>query len=86
MVVRRDINYITDNPNDYKLTFIDKLDNNKETVINCSDGQIRYYYNLNSHILYEKGLGLHVDIYARTQTLNASSRLGNFILDISRLG
>lgn len=85
MVARRDINYVSDNPEDFKLTFIDEHNNNEKTYIDCSDGQVRYYYNLNSHIKYEKGLGLHLDIYARTQTVGASARLGNFILDVSRL-
>ena len=80
LVVSKDINYISTNPEeDYKLTI------GRENI-NCSDGQIRYYYNLDSSTIYEKGLGLHLDIYARIQIEGMSSILGKFILGKSRLG
>ena len=80
LVVSKDINYISTNPEeDYKLTI-------GSENINCSDGQIRYYYNLDSSIIYEKGLGLHLDIYARIQSEGMSSVLGKFILGKSKLG
>ena len=80
LVVSKDINYISTNPEeDYKLTI-------GSENINCSDGQIRYYYNLDSSVIYEKGLGLHLDIYARIQSEGMSSVLGKFILGKSKLG
>lgn len=80
LVVSKDINYISTNPEeDYKLTI-------GSENINCSDGQIRYYYNLDSSVIYEKGLGLHLDIYARIWSEGMSSVLGKFILGKSKLG
>ena len=79
LVVRKDINAIYTDPKEYILTL------GKEQI-DCSDGQIRYYYNLDPSITYEKGLGLHLDIYARVQTEGASSNLSQFILGKSRLG
>lgn len=79
LVVRKDINAIYTDPKEYILTL-------GEEQIDCSDGQIRYYYNLDPSITYEKGLGLHLDIYARVQTEGASSSLSQFILGKSRLG
>ena len=80
LVVSKDINYISTNPEeDYKLTI-------GSENINCSDGQIRYYYNLDSSVIYEKGLGLHLDIYARIQSEGMSFVLGKFILGKSKLG
>lgn len=80
LVASKDINYISTNPEeDYKLTI-------GSENINCSDGQIRYYYNLDSSVIYEKGLGLHLDIYARIQSEGMSSVFGKFILGKSKLG
>ena len=79
LVVRKDINAIYTDPKEYILTL------GKEQI-DCSDGQIRYYYNLDPSITYEKGLGLHLDVYARVQTEGASSNLSQFILGKSRLG
>lgn len=79
LVVRRDMNATYTDPTAYNLTLGD-------SVIDCSDGQIRYYDDLNPDIHYEKGLGLHLDIYARILDENASSKLGRFILGISKLG
>ena len=78
LVVRKDINATYTDPKEYILTL-------GEEQIDCSDGQIRYYYNLDPSIAYEKGLGLHLDIYARIQIEGASSNLGHFILGKSRL-
>lgn len=79
LIVKKDINAIYTNPGDYILQL-------GEEQIDCSDGQVRYYYNLDPSVKYEKGLGLHLDIYARIQIEGASSRLGQFILGKSRLG
>ena len=87
LIVRRDINY--NEPDDFKLTFLDYNNPNEEPeVIDCSDGQIRYYYNLSSNIIYEKTPGLHLDIYARLGGTreSLSSRLGEFVLGTSKLG
>ena len=59
--------------NNYNLTFTDA--NGKKTIVDCSDGQIRYYYNLDPAISYEKSKGLHLDIYARVLTNSISPKL-----------
>lgn len=66
MIVRKDPNYILKNDKEridaYLLKF---FDNNKlNSVIDCSDGQIRYFNDINANLLYEKGAGLTMDIYA----------------------
>lgn len=66
----------------------DKDNPEKYQKIDCSDGQIRYYYNIEPNIIYEKTKGLHLDIYARLGGTreSLSNRLGQFILGSSRLG
>ena len=78
LIVSKDPSYISENTQDYELKIGD-------TIINCSDGQVRYFYNIPEAELYDKGLGLHLDIYAKVQNSDASSRLGQFILEQSRL-
>ena len=78
LIVHRDMSYISNNSNDFNIT----IDGN---IINCSDGQLRYYYNINPDSIENIGSGLQLDIYGRIET-GASSKLGNFILGISRLG
>lgn len=86
LVAYRDINYTESD--DFKLTFSNYDNLSDVEVIDCSDGQIRYYYNIDSNIRYEKTKGLHLDIYARVSgTYEAvAARLGEFILGISKLG
>ena len=78
LVVRKDPNSTS---TDYTFTL-----NNQD--IDCSDGQIRYYYDIGPDDKYEKGLGLHVDIYAKVNklSLTSSNELGKFILNTSKLG
>lgn len=78
LIVSKDPNYISENAQDYELKIGD-------TTIDCRDGQIRYFYNIPETELYDKGLGLHLDIYAKVQNSGVSSRLGQFILGQSRL-
>lgn len=78
LIVTKDPNYISENAQDYELKIGD-------TTIDCSDGQVRYFYNIPETELYDKGLGLHLDIYAKIQNSGVSSRLGQFILGQSRL-
>lgn len=78
--VQRDPNATYEDNKEYQFIINDN-------IIDCSDGQARYYYDLDQSYQYEKGLGLHVDIYARIHMEAAmSSALGQFRLGISRLG
>lgn len=56
LIVRRDPYYIENS--DYILTI-------NGNSIDCSDGQVRCYYNLDDNTMFEKEAGLHTDIYAR---------------------
>lgn len=76
LIVSKDPSYISENAQDYELKIGD-------TIIDCSDGQVRYFYNIPETELYDKGLGLHLDIYAKVQNSGVSSRLGQFILEQS---
>lgn len=73
LIVSKDPSYISENAQDYELKIGD-------TIIDCSDGQIRYFYNIPETELYDKGLGLHLDIYAKIQNSDASSKLRQLIL------
>ena len=89
LIARKDENYKDDNKCQlYFYDYNDRNNPNKYQVIDCSDGQIRYYYDINSNIMYDKTKGLHLDIYARLGgTREAlSNRLGQFVLGSSRLG
>ena len=77
----------------YSLKFFTKnyLDNSDEqlvSTVDCSDGQIRYFEDIEADLFYEKGAGLTIDIYACVggQREFNSSVLGAFILNHSRLG
>ena len=78
LIAHRDMSYTPNDSNDFNITI-------NGNVINCSDGQLRYYYNINPNNIESIGSGLQLDIYGRIET-GASARLGNFILGISRLG
>ena len=80
--VQRDMN--AEDNEDFNFIFTDE--NGNQNIIDCSDGQVRTYYNLDPSLIYEKGKGLHVDIYARIQTKNASSQLEAFVLNGTELG
>ena len=97
MAVRKDEDYALqtddDNTEPYLLKFFTKnyVDNSDEqpvSTIDCSDGQIRYFDNIEANLFYEKGAGLTIDIYACVggQREFNSSILGAFILNHSRLG
>lgn len=97
MAVRKDEDYKLqtddDNTDPYLLKFFTKnyVDNSDEqpvSTIDCSDGQIRYFDNIEADLFYEKGAGLTIDIYACVggQREFNSSVLGAFILNHSRLG
>lgn len=87
MIVRKDPNYILKNDKErteaYLLKFFDN--NNLTSIIDCSDGQIRYFNDINANLLYEKGAGLTMDIYAcveikdilNSSTLNLFSNANN---------
>lgn len=57
-------------------------------TIDCSDGQIRYFMDIDDDVIYEKGIGLTVDIYACIGGMREfnSSLLGQFLLGYSILG
>ena len=86
IVVYKDINsdysILEEADNDNLRPYDLKID---DETIDCSDGQIRYYYNLGPSVSYEKGLGLHLDIYARIKT-DTLPKIGQFMLDRTRLG
>lgn len=97
MAVRKDEDYKLqtddDNTDPYLLKFFTKnyVDNSDEqpvSTIDCSDGQIRYFDNIEADLFYEKGAGLIIDIYACVggQREFNSSVLGAFILNHSGLG
>ena len=97
MAIRKDENYTLQTDDDktdpYLLKFFTKnyMDNSDEqpvSTIDCSDGQIRYFDNIEADLFYEKGAGLTIDIYACVggQREFNSSVLGAFILNHSRLG
>jgi hypothetical protein len=89
MAVRKDENYElqTEDTDPYLLKFFTK-NYSDESVIDCSDGQIRYFDNIEADLFYEKGAGLTIDIYACVggQRDFNSAALGEFILNHSRLG
>ena len=76
VIVSKDVNNVSSVPEDYRCTIGD-------SIIDCSDGQLRYYYN---QIISKKGKALHLDIYARIEIPNESSKLSQFILNKSKLG
>lgn len=53
--------------------------------IDCSYG-VKYFENLDGAIHYEKGTGLHLEIYVNIEGDFLSSELGKFILGKSKLG
>ena len=75
VIVSKDVNNVSSVPEDYRCTIGD-------SIIDCSDGQLRYYYN---QIISKKGKALHLDIYARIEIPNESSKLSQFILNKSKL-
>lgn len=85
LAVYKDINsnYNTSEQNNDGLRAYDLKINDE--IIDCSDGQIRYYYNIGPSVSYEKGLGLHLDIYARIKT-DTLPKLGQFMLNRTKLG
>jgi hypothetical protein len=97
MAVRKDENYILETDDDktdsYLLKFFTKnyYDNSDEkpvSVIDFSDGQIRYFDNIEADLFYEKGAGLTIDLYACVggQRNFNSSVLGSSILNSGVLG
>lgn len=94
LIARKDDTYIEEGEEfagqkqKYYLYFYDYNNPTKYETIDCSDGQIRYYYNLSPNVMYEKTKGVHLDIYARLggTRKSLSSRLGQFVIGSSRLG
>ena len=91
MTVRKDPNYVlkdNEKTDAYILKFFNKDNNSLISEIDCNDGQIRYFNDINANLLYEKGAGLTMDIYAYvgSQEDFNSSILSSFILNSSVLG
>lgn len=91
MTVRKDPNYVlkdNEKTDAYILKFFNKDNNSLISEIDCNDGQIRYFNDINANLLYEKGAGLTMDIYAcvGSQEDFNSSILSSFILNSSVLG
>lgn len=72
--VQRDMN--ADENDEFNLTLTDG--DGVTTVIDCSDGQIRTYSDLDPLVTYEKDKGLHLDIYARVYIDDQSSQVTAF--------
>lgn len=97
MVVRKDENYVLKTQDDktdpYLLKFFtknyyDNADEKPVSIIDFSDGQIRYFNNIEADLFYEKGAGLTIDLYACVggQRNFNSSALDSFLLNNSMLG